>query len=172
MMHVPRFLLVFAAAAAAFSVPAMADTLTLTLLNPVQTIAAGKTAEFDATVTAAAGNTAEIFLNGDSFNVSSPFTLNDNSFFDTFPLSLAPGKSFTGALFTLTNPLPGTGAYSGVFTLLGGANGSSSSSLATAAFSGPANAATPEPSSLLLLATGASTLLAVGRQRFQAGPSA
>src|SRR5580698_5895584 len=72
------------------------DTVTFTLNNANQNISpSGGSETFDATVTAASGNTAAVFLNGDSFNVKAPITLNDTDFFANFPLSLAPGASFT-----------------------------------------------------------------------------
>lgn len=157
-MHVPRLLAVVAAAAF-LSAPALADTLTLTLLNPNQSIPAGQTAQFNATATASASNTAAIFLNGDSFSVSGPFTLDDSAFFNNFPVSLAPGMSFTGALFTLTDTASsGTSAYNGFFAILGGPNSNTFVPLATVAFPSVVSATTPEPSSLALLLTGTGAL--------------
>jgi hypothetical protein len=90
-------------------------------------------------------------LNGDSFNITAPVTLDDSDFFSDFPLSLAPGTSFTGDLFVLTAPpnMP-EGTYQGTFTLLGGADGNASNTLGTVNFS----VVTPEPSSILLMMTG------------------
>jgi opacity protein-like surface antigen len=134
------------------SAAAHADTVTFTLTNPYQFDSiSGGTLTYDATVSAPGSNGAAVFLNGDSFNVTAPITLNDSDFFNEFPLSLAPGTSFTGDLFTLTVP-PGLpfGTYLGTFTLLGGANGNASSTLGTVNF----GVVTPEPSSILLLLTG------------------
>lgn len=165
-MHIPRFLAVLAAAAL-FSVPAFADSLTLTLLNPNQSIPAGQTSTFNATVTSTSAST--IFLNGDSFSISGPFTLDDSDFFNNFPFALSPGQSFTGALFTLTDTASaGTSVYIGSFTLLGGANPNASLALGSATFPAAANAVTPEPSSLMLLATGASALMTFGKRRIGA----
>jgi hypothetical protein len=146
------------------SAAAYADTLTFTLTNPNGGILAdaGGTLTFDATVTAASTNSGAIFLGGDSFNVTAPVTLDDSDFFNNFPLSLAPGTSFTGELFTLTLP-PGMAVGSdflGTFTLFGGAAGANDP-LGTVNFS--VSAATPEPSSIVLLLTGmAGTLLWAG----------
>jgi hypothetical protein len=135
------------------SAAAYADSVTFTLTNPTgYVVVTGGSLTFDATVSAAPGNSGPVFLNGDSFNVTAPVTLDDSDFFSNFPLSLAPGTSFTGDLFVLTVP-PGTpfGTFLGSFTLLGGANDSASSTLGTVNFS---LITTPEPSSIMLLLTG------------------
>ena len=136
------------------SAAAYADTVTFTLTNATGYLpVTGGSATFDATVSAPASNGAAVFLNGDSFNVTAPITLDDSDFFANFPLSLAPGASFTGDLFVLTMP-PGTPleAYLGTFTLLGGADGNASNTLGTVNFS--LTATTPEPSNIVLLLTG------------------
>jgi hypothetical protein len=135
------------------SAAAYADTLTFTLSNPTgYVVHTGGSLTYDATVSAPASNGAPVFLNGDSFNVTAPITLNDSDFFNDFPLSLAPGTSFTGDLFVLTVP-PGTpfGTFLGTFTLLGGADSGASDTLGTVNFS---LMTTPEPSSIVLLLTG------------------
>jgi hypothetical protein len=135
------------------SAAAYADTVTFTLSNPNGDVSvSGGSLDYYATVSAAAGNSGTVFLNGDSFNVTAPITLDDSGFFGNFPLSLAPGASFTGDLFVLTVP-PGTsfGTYLGTFTLLGGADGNASNALGTADFS---LTTVPEPSSIVLLLTG------------------
>lgn len=136
---------------------AYADTITFTLTNPNGAVSyTGGSLTYGATVSAPAGNAAAVFLNGDSFNVTSPVTLNDSDFFSNFPLSLAPGASFTGGLFVLTlppNPPSGTlGTFLGTFTLLGGANSNAIGTLGTVNFS--LTTTTPEPSSIALLLTG------------------
>jgi PEP-CTERM motif len=141
------------------------DTITFTLDNANQTISSSGGSEiFDATVTAASSNNAAVFLNGDTFNVAAPITLNDTDFFTNFPLSLAPGVSFTGDLFVLTTlPDISSGVYLGSFSLLGGANGNASNTLGTADFS--LAASVPEPSSLALLGGGLLGLMMAMRRR-------
>jgi len=141
------------------STTAFAGTITFTLANPNQSVSSvsGGTLTYAATVSAAAGNSGAVFLNGDSFNVTAPVTVNDNDFFADFPLSLAPGTSFTGNLFTLTIPPNAPiGTFLGTFTLLGGANGNASDTLGTVNFS--AATTTPEPSSLMMLLAGTAVL--------------
>lgn len=140
------------------SAAAYADTVNFTLTPAFVTVAESGgnlvpgSFTFAATVSAPSSNSGAVFLNGDSFNITAPLTLDDSDFFANFPFSLAPGTSFSGDLFVLTIP-PGTlaSAYLGTFTLLGGADGSAQNALATANFSA---APTPEPSSILLLLTG------------------
>ena len=152
------------------TVPAFADGITLTLTNPLQAIGAGQTVTFDATVAVTPGNTADIYLNGDTSSITdagSILTLSDNDFLNDFPLYLTPtgpGDTYTGAIFTVTNKGTVAEKYSGVFNLLGGSDGSQSTKLATVDFGSPA-AATPEPSSILLLATGFAGLVTIGKRR-------
>lgn len=130
---------------------ALADTLTLSLSNPVQSAIPGSTLTFDATVSAPSTNAAPIFLNSDNFTIDSPLTLDDSDFFN-FPLSLGPGNSYTGALFTVTLPADIVfQTYTGSFEILGGADGSAFDTLATTGFQ---VSPTPEPGTMLLLATG------------------
>jgi hypothetical protein len=130
---------------------ALADTLTLSLSNPVQSATPGSTLTFDATVSAPSTNAAPIFLNSDNYTIDSPLTLDDSDFF-SFPLSLDPGDSYTGALFTITLPsVLAPGDYTGSFEILGGADGSAFDTLATTGFQ---VSPTPEPGTMLLLATG------------------
>jgi hypothetical protein len=139
--------------------PALADTISLTLSNPIQTGAPGSILTFDATVSAPLANGAEVFLNGDNFGISGPNSIDDTGFLLDFPLDLNPGDSFTGTLFTVALPPNlGAGSYNGFFTILGGADPSALGDLTTVNFQ--VNA-TPEPGTWLLFATGLG-LLAVG----------
>lgn len=131
---------------------AYADTVSLTLLNPTQSAMDGQTLSFYATVSADSSNTGIEYLNGDYFSVTPPTTLDDTSF-QYFPFSLAPGQSYTGLLFTIFLPTstPVGFYYPGVFTITGGSTDSSTDALATATFTA---GATPEPSTFLLLGSG------------------
>jgi hypothetical protein len=125
----------------------------------VQTGAAGSTLSFDATVAAPSNNGGTIYLNGDNFtSLASPLISSDDGFLLGFPLSLDPGKSFSGVLFTITLPLDiNAGQYLGSFAILGGADGGALDELATVDFTVNATAETsavPEPDSLMLFATG------------------
>src|SRR5580704_7766125 len=86
------------------STRAFGDTISLSLAAPVQTGAAGSTVSYSATVSAPGTNGATVFLNADSFDVTSPLVLDDSGFFLGFPLSLDPGHSFSGLLFSLALP--------------------------------------------------------------------
>jgi hypothetical protein len=141
-------------------VAAYASTVTFTLTSPNLYVSLlGGSLTYGATVSAPASNSAAVFLNGDSFNVTAPVTLDDSDFFIKFPLSLAPGTSFTGDLFVLTMPPnPPSGTYLGTFTLLGGVDGNASGTLGTVNFS--LTTPIPEASSIVLLMIGlAMTLL-------------
>jgi hypothetical protein len=151
-----------------FVAPAFADTLNLTLSNPIQTGTPNGTLTFDATTSAPLSNTGTIYLNGDSFNLSlAGATIDDTGFFN-FPLSLDPGDTFTGTLFTVSLPAsfaPGT--YNGFFEILGGTDPAAFDTLATVNFQVTTPTAVPEPDAWLLLATGLAALpIAIyGRRR-------
>jgi hypothetical protein len=147
------------------SFPAYADTLTLTLTNPVQSGATslGSSLSFDATVTALSTNTADVFLNSDSFNVDAPLTLDDDGFFLGFPLSLSPGESYTGLLFTIFLPTSTPNAiYNGSFSILGGSDGNAANDLADVEFQ---VSTVPEPTTILMLGTGLSGLATMIRRK-------
>jgi hypothetical protein len=151
---------------------ASADTINLTLTNPVQSGVPGSTLSFDATALAVADKLGTVYLNSDSFNIASPLTLDDTGFLLNFPLSMSAGDSVTDLLFTVLLPsglAPGT--YIGSFSILGGLSPSAGEVLATVDFTinTAAPSAVPEPGTYALMATGMGVLMFVGFTRRQAG---
>lgn len=150
-----------------------ADTVTFTLLDPVKTVpASGGRVSFTASVAAPITNNGDAFLNGLGFNIypGNAFSTDETDFFDTYPLSLAPGESFTGSLFAVIVPA-GTvaGPYSGLVSLIGGATDGSQDVLATQSFAITATptAAVPEPASWAVLTLGIGAVgYAMRRRRF------
>jgi hypothetical protein len=135
---------------------AFADTVSFSLLSPAQSGPEGTVFTYAATVTNT--NTVVEYLNSDSVTLSGPLAVDDSDFSNNFPLFLNPGDSFTGDLFTVTATAGSGGTTTtGFFDLQGGPGAGDQGVLGTVSFSAavtPAVAATPEPSSLLLLATG------------------
>jgi len=166
MLHAKKLFLPLLALSilALFAPGCRADSFLFTLSSPTQSIpGSGGTLTFAATVTNTSTTDTD-YLNADSSSVDSPLTLDDTDFFSNFPLSLGPGESFTGDLFTISVPAGTTpGLYAGSFEILGGTGpGDFTDTLATANFN--VNA-TPEPSSLLFLVTGISAGTVVLRRR-------
>lgn len=152
------------------STRAFADSISLNLTSPVESAAAGSTVSFSATVSAPDTNGGTVFLNGDSFDVTSPLVFDDSGFLLNFPLSLDPGDSFSGELFSFALPsdLP-AGQYIGSFEIVGGADGGAQDVLSTVDFQvNVAGAPTvPEPESLMLLAAGLPGVAVLVRRRWQ-----
>lgn len=155
------------------SIPAAhADSVTITLDQPLQITHAGDTTvNFKATITADPGNSGDIYFNTDSYNVDSPFTVDDIGLFLNFPYPISAGQSFDGVLFTIN--MPGSqsdGTYLGSFSILGGSDGGSLDSLGSVNFEidqVPAVTSVPEPGTLLLCSTGLATLLGAATRRSQ-----
>jgi hypothetical protein len=152
------FALFVLAATSLLSSRTFADTIDLSLNAPAQSGTAGSTVSFVATVLAPGTNGGTVFLNGDSFNVSSPLILDDSGFFNDFPLSLDPGDSFSGTLFSIALPSNlAAGLYTGSFEILGGADSDALNTLGSVDFQVnlvPTSSTVPEPESLMLLAAG------------------
>jgi hypothetical protein len=152
------FALFVLAATLLLSSRTFADTIGLSLNAPAQPVTAGSTVSFVATVSAPGTNGGTVFLNGDSFTVSSPLILDDSGFFNDFPLSLDPGDSFSGTLFSIALPSNlAAGLYTGSFEILGGADSDALDTLGSVDFQvnvAPTASTVPEPESLMLLAAG------------------
>jgi hypothetical protein len=154
------------------SLQAHANSITITLDNPIQSGAPGEVVSFFATISAPAGNSAPVYLNGSTFDFgASPFT-GDNSGLFSFPVFLNPTDSFDQLLFTVTlgsGTTPGVN-YSGTFELQGGVDNADQTVLGSPVFTVTAlPPAVPEPASFLLLTTGlAGTFAMLKRKRANA----
>jgi hypothetical protein len=155
-----RSILVFSLMCVSALLAARADSLSISLASPFQTGLGGEVLTFDATVTNTSAGTA--FLNGDSFYVDSPLAVDDKPFYST-PLSLDPGDSYAGPLFYVDIPAGAPeGLYTGYFDIVGGGDGIQQNLVGETDFNVQV---TPEPSSVLLMASGVAALGLVLRRR-------
>ena len=152
-------LTLFAITAALLTVrPALADTVTYSILTTNPTVAPDGTVTFNGSISAPNSNSGSIYLIDDSYTADSPLIVDDTDFLLDAPSYLAPGESYLGPLFDVTLP-SGTKAalYGGHFDLILGIDDISNTVTDRATFqiseTPPVNAI-PEPSSWLLLATG------------------
>ena len=147
------------------STAAKADSaLTVTLASPYQ-IGDGPVFDFIATVTNTGADT--LYLNGgNAIPLDAGLSLDDSPFnSDSNFWVLDPGASYTGLFFTVTAPSYVQGAsnyYAGSYNIVGGADSGAQDPLATANFD---IQVTPEPSSIVLLATGLAGLAGTLRRR-------
>jgi hypothetical protein len=157
-------IVMFLALLAALPGTAHADNVTLSLA-PVSA-APGTTVTVDGTI-ASIGSTT-FFLNNEDFTLGSSFFLNGDTtdFFLNAPLSLDGGTNTgTIALFTfdIANGTP-AGTYAGNFLdVIGGPGANDQNLLASTEFAVTVTpvTATPEPGSLVLIATGLLLLIAL-----------
>ena len=142
--------------AAALAAPAMrASTIDAALDNPFVVANPGDIVPFGANLSLDGGASDAVFLNSDVSYVDSPLLLDDGGFFANFPLSLNPGDSVDGTLFTITVPV-GTpdGIYTGSFQIFGGVGGDAGDQIASLAFNVQVGQSTPEPGAIALAGLG------------------
>jgi hypothetical protein len=120
----------------------------------------GSTVSFDADIQNPIENVDTLFLNGSSFTIDSPLSL-DDLLLVNFPASIAAGDEAFGTLFTVDLPVGLTpGLYNGTYFILGGFTPSDQETLAEIDFqinAQPAASQVPEPGTWVLLLTGAGT---------------
>jgi hypothetical protein len=145
---------------------ARADAILTFTPSTLDTVAGG-TVEFDGTIT----NTgdADLYLNGDSFSLPYPdLSIDDSAFIFGAPLFLSPGDSYIGPFIDVTaDGSILSGSYSGTYTIQGGADSNTFDDIATEDFTVIIDSITPtpEPTPVLLLATGLMMLAVVSLRR-------
>jgi hypothetical protein len=135
---------------------AHADTVFFALVTPNVTANPGATVDFYAFISEQQGT--YFFLDGDSYSVEAPLSLDDSGQFMNFDQLFFDHQQDFGLLFSVTLPINiPTGTYLGSYTLLGGFQGTDTDELSSQNFqitTVNAVAPVPEPSTLLLLCCG------------------
>lgn len=152
---------------------ASADTISITLANPVQSASAGDVLSFVATVNAIQDKQGPVYLVGDSAGVTGTLTVDDTPFLVNFPFVMSAGDSVTDVLFSVLIPADvAAGQYTGYFSILGGLNSDAQNLLSTTTFTVDVASASPvpEPATWALMGTGFGALMLIGfTRRQQAG---
>ena len=142
--------------------------LQITLLPSTQIGTAGSSVGFEARLQNT--GTQDLFLNSDNFSLFGVgLTMDDTKFFLNAPAILPAGMAIDNLpIFDVSlDSTVGAGTYSGVFTVIGGADSSAQDDLASSSFTvsvvGPANV--PEPQVSLYLTAAVTCLGSVALKR-------